>query len=156
MLDFWFSKRIDLIIHHIQHHLRHNGPKVVSTHRTGTHPEQPEPTGYNGIPFIVGQGDWLWCALGVCCNFLGNEEFRDKVMIRMIAESIGVFFDSSEIIHMKWPMAMQEPVELGNRLCEIPFNDMQIHTPTLALQRMQNLYISWLTIRRFLESSILG
>ena len=45
--------------------------KVVSTHRTGTHPEQPLPTGYNGIPFIVGQGDCLGCALGVCCNFLG-------------------------------------------------------------------------------------
>ena len=31
--------------------------KVVSTHRTGTHPEQPPkplPTGYKGIPFIVG------------------------------------------------------------------------------------------------------
>ena len=28
--------------------------KVVSTHRTGTHPEQPLPTGYMGIPFIVG------------------------------------------------------------------------------------------------------
>ncbi len=28
--------------------------KVVSTHRTGTHPEQPLPTGYNRIPFIVG------------------------------------------------------------------------------------------------------
>ena len=45
--------------------------KVVSTHRTGTHPKQPLPTGYNGIPFIVGQGDCLGCALGVCCNFLG-------------------------------------------------------------------------------------
>ena len=28
--------------------------KVVSTHRTGTHPEQPLPTGYNGIPCIIG------------------------------------------------------------------------------------------------------
>ena len=28
--------------------------KVVSTHRTGTHPEQPLPTGYKGIPFIIG------------------------------------------------------------------------------------------------------
>ena len=28
--------------------------RVVSTHRTGTHPEQPLPTGYKGIPFIVG------------------------------------------------------------------------------------------------------
>ena len=27
--------------------------------------------GYNGIPFIVGQGDCLGCALGVCCDFLG-------------------------------------------------------------------------------------
>ena len=45
--------------------------KVVSTHRTGTHPEQPLPTGYKGIPFIIGYGDCLGCALGVCCNFLG-------------------------------------------------------------------------------------
>ena len=44
--------------------------KVVSTHRTGTHPEQPLPTGYNGIPFIVGQGI-AWGVLYVCCNFLG-------------------------------------------------------------------------------------
>ena len=28
--------------------------KVVSTHRTGTHPKQPLPTGYKRIPFIVG------------------------------------------------------------------------------------------------------
>ena len=48
------------------------GSKVVSTHLTGTHPEQPLPTSYNGIPFIVGfAGDCLGCALGVCCNFLG-------------------------------------------------------------------------------------
>ena len=32
--------------------------KVVSTHRTGTHPKQPLPTGYKGIPFIIGQGDF--------------------------------------------------------------------------------------------------
>ena len=47
--------------------------KVVSTHRTGTHPEQPLPTGYKGIPFIV--GEWgiaeRVCDIGVCCNFLG-------------------------------------------------------------------------------------
>ena len=30
------------------------GSKVVSTHRTGTHPEQPLPTEHKGIPFIVG------------------------------------------------------------------------------------------------------
>ena len=29
------------------------------------------PTGYEGIPFIVGLGDCLGCALRVCCNFLG-------------------------------------------------------------------------------------
>ena len=40
-------------------------------HTFGTHPEQPLPTGYKGIPFIVGQGDFLGCALGVCCNFRG-------------------------------------------------------------------------------------
>ena len=31
-------------------------------HTFGTHPEQPLPTGYNRIPFLVGQGD---CRLGV-------------------------------------------------------------------------------------------
>ena len=35
------------------------------------HTPKPLPTGYSGIPFIVGQGDGLGCALGVCCNFLG-------------------------------------------------------------------------------------
>ncbi len=44
--------------------------KVVSTHLWNT-PPKPLPTGYTGIPFIVGQGDCLGCALGVCCNFLG-------------------------------------------------------------------------------------
>ena len=34
-------------------------------HTFGTHPEQPLPTCYNRIPFIVGQGDCLGCALGV-------------------------------------------------------------------------------------------
>ena len=32
------------------------------------HTPKPLPTGYKGIPFIVGQGDCLGCALGVCCN----------------------------------------------------------------------------------------
>ncbi len=36
---------------------------VVSAHRTGTHPKQPLPTGYNGIPFIVGQWDCLGCVV---------------------------------------------------------------------------------------------
>ena len=36
------------------------------------HTPKPLPTGYNGIPFIVGQGDCLGCALGVCCDFLGG------------------------------------------------------------------------------------
>ena len=35
------------------------------------HTPKPLPTGYKGIPFIIGQGDCLGCALGVCCNFLG-------------------------------------------------------------------------------------
>ena len=35
------------------------------------HTPKPLATSYNGIPFIVGQGDCLGCALGVCCNFLG-------------------------------------------------------------------------------------
>ncbi len=41
-------------------------------HTFGTHPEQPLPTGYKGIPFIIGYGDCLGCALGMCCNFLGE------------------------------------------------------------------------------------
>ena len=41
-------------------------------HTFGTHPEQPVPTGCKGNPFIVGYGDCLGCAPGVCCNFLGQ------------------------------------------------------------------------------------
>ena len=41
-------------------------------HTEMEHTPIPVPTGYNGIPFIVGQGDCLGCALGVCCNLLGN------------------------------------------------------------------------------------
>ena len=36
------------------------------------HTPKPLPRGYSGTPFIVGQGDWLGCALGTCCNFLGK------------------------------------------------------------------------------------
>ena len=36
------------------------------------HTPKPFPTGCKGIPFIAGWGDCLGCALGVCCNFLGN------------------------------------------------------------------------------------
>ena len=45
--------------------------KVVSTHLWNT-PLNLLPTGYEGIPFIVGLGDCLGCALRVCCNFLGT------------------------------------------------------------------------------------
>ena len=42
-------------------------------HTFGTHPEQPLPTGYNRIPFIVGQGDCPGvCDIGVGCNLLGK------------------------------------------------------------------------------------
>ena len=36
-------------------------------------PKQPLPTGYNGIPFIVGDRGIAErvCDIGVCCNFLG-------------------------------------------------------------------------------------
>ena len=51
--------------------------KVVSTHLWNT-PLNLLPTGYNGIPFIVGQGDCLGCALGVCCNFLGNQDSMES------------------------------------------------------------------------------
>ena len=59
--------------------------KVVSTHRTEAHPEQPLPTGYNGIPFIVGNfglAGCLGCAISVCvvtfldCCFGKMFEFR--------------------------------------------------------------------------------
>ena len=40
------------------------------------HTPKPLPTGYKGIPFIVGQGDFLGCALGVCCNFRGYAIFE--------------------------------------------------------------------------------
>ena len=39
--------------------------KVVSTHLWNT-PPKPLPTDYKGIPFIIGYGDCLGCALGVC------------------------------------------------------------------------------------------
>ena len=46
--------------------------KVVSTHRTGTHPEKPLPTCYKGIPFIVGERGIAErvCDIRVCCNSL--------------------------------------------------------------------------------------
>ena len=71
--------------------------KVVSTHRTGTHPEQPLPTGYNGVPFIVGKRG---IAEGVCdigvwhVIFLDSEDLpihdyhwtpREAVMIRPVS-----------------------------------------------------------------------
>ena len=40
--------------------------KVVSTHRTGTHPEQPLPTGYEGIPFMVVFWGFAWGVLSGC------------------------------------------------------------------------------------------
>ena len=46
--------------------------KVFSTHLWNT-PLNLLPPGYEGIPFIVGLGDCLGCALRVCCNFLGME-----------------------------------------------------------------------------------
>ena len=39
-------------------------------HTFGT--PKPLPTGYEGIPFIVGWGGCLRCALLVLCNFFGN------------------------------------------------------------------------------------
>ena len=50
---------------------RHGIPRLFH-HTFRTHPEQPLPTGCKGNPFIVGQGDCLGCAPGVCCNFLGG------------------------------------------------------------------------------------
>ena len=49
--------------------------KVVSTHRTGTHPEKTFTNRlYYGNPFILG---WLpgVCDIGVCCNFLGETDW---------------------------------------------------------------------------------
>lgn len=39
-------------------------------------------------------------------------------MIRMIDEIVVPLY-SSQNMHMKWPMSMQEPIHLGSRLCEI-------------------------------------
>ena len=56
---------------------QHVFSKVVSPHLKGTHPEQPLPTGYKGVPFIVGQGGFPGvCDIGVCCNFRGFFYFR--------------------------------------------------------------------------------
>ena len=55
----WWWRRADFILLNF---------KVVSTHRTGTHPEQPLPTGYKGIPFMLGErgiADWVCEGLGV-------------------------------------------------------------------------------------------
>ena len=50
------------------------GSKAVSTHRTGTHPEQPLPTSYNGIPFIVGFAGV--CSRGVLqFSWIGSLQF---------------------------------------------------------------------------------
>ena len=75
--------------------LKWSTSRVVPTHRTGTHPEQPLPMfqhtfgthpeqplprGYEGIPFIVGvSGDCLGCALGLCCSFLGDGLFSGPI-----------------------------------------------------------------------------
>ena len=41
-------------------------PLRLFQHTFGTHPEQPLPTGHKGIPFIVGYGDCLGCAISGC------------------------------------------------------------------------------------------
>ena len=51
------------------------------------HTPKPLPTGYNGIPFIVGQGDCLGCTLGVCCNFLGQLFFKNMFLFHTIPTS---------------------------------------------------------------------
>ena len=68
--------------------------KVVSAHRTGTHPcRNLYQQAIYGIPFIVGQGDCLGCAPGVCCNFLGNsawwlnQPIRKNMFVRMGSSS---------------------------------------------------------------------
>ena len=51
--------------------------KVVSTHQTGTHPGQPLPTGYKGIPFIIGERGIAWGVLWGCVAiFLDHVTFR--------------------------------------------------------------------------------
>lgn len=60
-------------------------------------------------------------------------------MIRMIDEIVVPLY-SSQNMHMKWPMSMQEPIHLGSRLCEIQWY-ADTHSIMLALQRMQKLYI---------------
>ena len=53
------------------------------------HTPKPLPTGYKGIPFIVGQGDCLGCALGVCCNFLGVKARKSAASAHLF-EKFGV------------------------------------------------------------------
>ena len=50
----------------LQCHAIYNLSKVVKQHTFGTHRKEPLPTGYNGIPFIVGQGDCLGCTISEC------------------------------------------------------------------------------------------
>ena len=50
--------------------------KVVSTHRTGTHPEQPLPIGCKGNPFIVGARGIAWGVLQGCVVSFLDSLFR--------------------------------------------------------------------------------
>ena len=56
-------------------------------HTFGTHTPKPLPTGYKGIPFIVGCGDCLGCAVRVCCNFLGIWFFLNRMRNSWLLQS---------------------------------------------------------------------
>ena len=72
VLDAGKWDALDIIVDHAANQVEHfdHFSKVVSTHLWNT-PLNHLPTHCKGNPFIVGYGDCLGCAPGVCCNFLG-------------------------------------------------------------------------------------
>ena len=56
-------------------------------HTFRTHAQNLLPTGYEGIPFIVGLGDCLRCALRVCCNFLGHNNTVSFLQLHLMQRS---------------------------------------------------------------------
>ena len=78
-------------------------------HTFGTHPEQPLPTGYKGIPFIVGQGDCrLGCAISGCVvrNFLGrnHEIFNPPKILRIYLHHLESRWRNSHVLVYHGPL----------------------------------------------------
>ena len=66
---------VDLIVINKQKaEVRKHLSKVVSQHLWNTPPNLFQQAIMKGFLAIVGQGDFLGCALGVCCNFRGSLE----------------------------------------------------------------------------------